>query len=152
MRYFKRACFLGELPDADGTLAKRIYTEAHMLSPRVREYIFSADSAFGLLCAGQIVLRRSRQCGNSAEHLRLVAAVPFEEHIAFKNEAFRDEYFRILPLCDSVQCFAQDSESFVAADFTEHIIDMADIVILADKTEYALIYASARGKKIIRLS
>ena len=149
MKRFETACFLGETEDADSTLAKRIY--ALSLSS-VREYIFSADSIFGLLCAGQLALRRNRQSGNIAEELRLIALVPFEEHIAFKSEAFRDEYFRLLPLCDSIQCFAESREGFVDADFTEYIIDMSDIVILADKTEYALIYATARGKKIIRLS
>ena len=151
MYTLKRACFLGEAA-ADAYLARRVFAEAEKLSEYVSEYVFSADSAFGLLCAGQLALRRNRQRGNKADVIRLIAAVPFEEHIAFKNERFRDEYFRIMPLCDCIMCFAEGRESFVEADFTEHIINMSDVVITADKAEYALIYAGAKGKKIIRLS
>ena len=80
---------------------------------------------------------------------RLFAFVPYEEHIAEKSEEFRTFYYDVLERCDMNIVFEKDKTEFVESDFIQEIIDCSDIVVCAENCEYARLYATAKGKKII---
>ncbi len=143
-------CFLGETENRGEELCRHIYSQVDFfLSSGACGFIFTADTEFGLMCARQVILRSRRQNGNRSEFIRLIAVIPYEEHICEKSEAFRDEYFDVLEKCDASLTFARDEQDYFQADFTQAIIDLSDVVICAEKSEYARLYASATGKKII---
>ncbi len=150
MTSYGAICFVGEIENRGEDLCRRIYALiSSFLECGACGFIFPSDSSFGLLCAKQVLLRKRRQKGNSPDFVRLIAFVPYEDHIADKTENFRNDYFNVIENCDASIVFARDKTVFVESDFVQEIIDMADIVICAAKSEYARLYATAKGKKII---
>ncbi len=150
MTFYKTVCFLGETTLREEEISLTVYSQiCSFLDCGACGFIFSADSSFGLLCAEQVILRKKRQKGNFPDFVRLFAFIPYEEHIEEKTEAFRTHYYDVLEHCDVNVVFEKDKTEFVESDFIQEIIDCSDIIICAEKCEYARLYATAKGKKII---
>ena len=152
MTFYKTVCFLGETTLREEEISLTVYSQiCSFLDCGACGFIFSADSSFGLLCAKQVILRKRRQKGNVPDFARLFAFVPYEEHIAEKSEEFRTFYYDVLERCDMNIVFEKDKTEFVESDFIQEIIDCSDIIVCAENCEYARLYATAKGKKIIGL-
>lgn len=151
IRKSKTACFLGET-ETDINLSINIFALAdRFIAQGINTFLFSADSLFSLECASQILLRRKKQIGKIPDSIRLVAFVPFENHVNEKNEKFREKYFSVLEKCDDVTVFSKSEEDFIFSDFAEFIIDKSSIVVCPEKgAEYEMLFAEARGRKIIK--
>lgn len=145
----KTVCFLGETA-TDKDLSVNIFTLIdRFVAEGIDTFLFSADSLFSLECAFQVLLRRKKQIGNRAKKITLSAYIPFENHIAEKDERFREKYFSVLEKCDSVTVFEKNEDEFIFSDFSEYIILRSDILICPEKgAEYEMLFAEARGKKI----
>lgn len=145
-------CFAGEIDEENEALSLQIYSLiSSFLECGACGFVFSADSSFGLLCAKQVLLRKRRQKGDSPDFIRLIAFVPYEDHIDDKPENFRNTYFEVLENCDAAIVFARDKTVFVESDFVQEIVDISDVVICAAKSEYARLYATAKGKRIAEI-
>ena len=150
MKTYGAVCFVGETEEENEELNLRIYKLIDgFLDCGACGFIFSAESRFGLICARQVLLRKRLQKGNGADFIRLIAFIPYEAHIADESEIFRNDYFELLEKCDAALIFAREKSDFVQSDFIQEIIDMADVVVCAEKCEYARLYATAKNKKII---
>ena len=139
-------CFFGN----DDVDSKKIYSLIdELILCGAESFLFPAHSFFCLDCAKQVLLRKKKQKGNTADKIRLSAYIPYEAYIDSQSEKFRNAYFEILEKCDDVIIF-DDEESFVNADFSESILNRCSIVVCAENgAEYEKLYAAASGIKII---
>ena len=142
-------CFLGE----GQTDCRKIFALIDdFLQNGFDTFIFSADTFFCLECAKQVILRKKKQRGNTPDKIKLSTVIPFEEHINYRSEKFRDEYFEVLENCDDVIVFDKE-ESFIRSDFSEFILNRSSIIVCPEKgSEYEKLYAQAMGIKIIGMS
>lgn len=142
-------CFLGETE----TDSKKIFAIVDdLLLSGSDTFIFSADTFFCLECAKQVILRKKKQRGNTPDKIKLFGVIPFEEHINFRSEKFRDEYFEVIEKCDEVLIFDKE-QSFIASDFSEFILNKSSVLVCPEKgAEYEKLYANATGIKIIGMS
>ena len=139
-------CFFGE-SEVD---SKKIYSVIdELILCGAERFLFPAHSFFCLDCAKQVLLRKKKQKGNTADKIRISAYIPYEAYIDSQNEKFRNAYFDVVEKCDDVIIF-DDEESFVNADFSESILNRCSIAVFAENgAEYEKIYAKATGIKII---
>ena len=139
-------CFFGN----DDTDSKKIYSVIdELILCGAESFLFPAHSFFCLDCANQVLLRKKKQKGNTADKIRLSAYISYESFINNQSEKFRNEYFKVLEKCDDI-IISDDEENFVNADFSESILNRCSILVCADVgAEYEKIYAEALGIKII---
>ena len=139
-------CFFGN----DVVDSKKIYKMIdELILCGAESFLFSAHSFFCLDCAKQVLLRKKKQKGNTADKIRISAFIPYESYVNNKSEKFRNEYFEVLGNCDDVIIYDRE-ETFVNADFSESILNRCSIVVCTENgAEYEKIYAAASGIKII---
>lgn len=146
IRKRETVCFLGE---AEENSRKIFAIIDDLLLNGFNAFVFSADTFFCLECAKQVILRKKKQRGNTPDKIKLFASIPFEEHINYRSEKFRDEYFDVLGKCDEVVIFDKE-QSFVASDFSEFILNKSSVLVCPENgSEYEKLYANATGIKII---
>ncbi len=143
----KTACFLGEKRMNRSAMIYSVADE--LLKSGIDSFIFSADTFFCLESAMQVILRKKKQCGNVVTKIKLTGVIPYETHVDFRAEEYRNMYFDVLEKCDEIICFDEE-ERFVAADFSEFILNRSSILVCPEKgAEYEKLYAAATGIKII---
>ncbi len=111
-RRSKTACFLGNTEDE-----YEIYKAVdYAVSQGYEYFLFCAENESGLMFAKQVILRKKKQTGNIPDKIILTAVVSCENHADNKDEAFRNNYFEIIPECD---CFIElkNNEPFSCEKF-----------------------------------
>lgn len=143
----KTACFLGEKRINHSAMV--YFVADKLLKNGIDSFVFSADTFFCLESAMQVILLRKKQCGNIVPKIKLTGVIPYETHVNFRTEKYRNMYFDVMEKCDETICFDEE-EHYVAADFSEFILNRSSILICPEKgAEYEKLYAAATGIKII---